>query len=132
MRQADAIRATDQATAAKGHLIGYACVSTEEQGTNPQRDESRGSRVRRDPRTCLRRRSVLAWCCAILEAEDANFRSLRDPIDTTTPQGMFWLQVRDAVARLERALIAERSKAGLHSAHPRPSARHALRVTRRI
>jgi DNA invertase Pin-like site-specific DNA recombinase len=28
-----------------------------------------------------------------LEASGAHFRSLRDPIDTTTPQGMFSLQV---------------------------------------
>ena len=36
-----------------------------------------------------------------------------DPIaiDTTTPQGMFSLQVLGAVAQLERALIAERTKA---------------------
>jgi DNA invertase Pin-like site-specific DNA recombinase len=44
---------------------------------------------------------------------------LRDPIDTTTPQGMFSLQVLGAVAQLERALIAERTKAGLRSARSR-------------
>jgi DNA invertase Pin-like site-specific DNA recombinase len=32
-------------------------------------------------------------------------------IDTSTPQGMFSLQVLGAVAQLERALIAERTKA---------------------
>jgi DNA invertase Pin-like site-specific DNA recombinase len=48
-----------------------------------------------------------------LAAKGAHFRSLRDPIDTTTPQGMFSLQVLGAVAQLERALIAERTKAGL-------------------
>jgi DNA invertase Pin-like site-specific DNA recombinase len=37
-----------------------------------------------------------------LEAKGAHFRSLRDPIDTTTPQGMFSLQVLGAVAQLER------------------------------
>ena len=41
-----------------------------------------------------------------LEASGAHFRSLRDPIDTSTPQGMFSLQVLGAVAQLERALIA--------------------------
>ena len=51
-----------------------------------------------------------------LEARGAHFRSLRDPIDTTTPQGMFSLQVLGAVAQLERALIAERTKAGLQAA----------------
>jgi hypothetical protein len=50
-----------------------------------------------------------------LEAAGAHFRSLRDPIDTTTPQGMFSLQVLSAVAQLERALIAERTKAGLRA-----------------
>jgi len=54
-----------------------------------------------------------------LERKGAHFRSLRDPIDTTTPQGMFSLQVLGAVAQLERALIADRSKAGLLSARAR-------------
>jgi len=54
-----------------------------------------------------------------LEKKGAHFRSLRDPIDTTTPQGMFSLQVLGAVAQLERALIADRSKAGLLSARER-------------
>jgi DNA invertase Pin-like site-specific DNA recombinase len=34
-----------------------------------------------------------------LEAKGAHFRSLRDPIDTTTPQGMFSLQVLGAGAQ---------------------------------
>lgn len=38
-----------------------------------------------------------------LTAKGAHFRSLRDPIDTPTPQGMFSLQVLGAVAQLERA-----------------------------
>jgi DNA invertase Pin-like site-specific DNA recombinase len=54
-----------------------------------------------------------------LEKKGAHFRSLRDPIDTTTPQGMFSLQVLGAVAQLERALISDRSKAGLASARAR-------------
>ncbi len=54
-----------------------------------------------------------------LEMLGAHVRSLRDPIDTTTPQGMFSLQVLGAVAQLERALIAERTKAGLRSARAR-------------
>src|SRR5476649_831025 len=54
-----------------------------------------------------------------LERKGAHFRSLRDPIDTTTPQGMFSLQVLGAAAQLERALIADRSKAGLLSARAR-------------
>ena len=54
-----------------------------------------------------------------LEAVGAHFRSLSDPIDTTTPQGMFSLQVLGAVAQLERALIAERTKSGLQAARAR-------------
>ncbi|MGO4568020.1 recombinase family protein [Rhizobium sp. 2YAF20] len=51
-----------------------------------------------------------------LEERGAHFRSIRDPIDTSTPQGMFSLQVLGAVAQLERALIAERTKAGIKAA----------------
>lgn len=51
-----------------------------------------------------------------LTKEGAHFRSLRDPIDTTTPQRMFSLQVLGAVAQLERSLISERTKAGIRTA----------------
>lgn len=44
---------------------------------------------------------------------------LLDPIDTSTPQGMFSLQVLGAVAQRERALIAERTKAGMKAAMAR-------------
>ena len=54
-----------------------------------------------------------------LEEEGAHFRSLHDPIDTITPQGMFSLQVLGAVAQLERALISERTKAGIKAARAR-------------
>lgn len=54
-----------------------------------------------------------------LEESRAHFRSLRDPIDTSTPQGMFSLQVLGAVAQLERALISERTKAGIKAARAR-------------
>jgi DNA invertase Pin-like site-specific DNA recombinase len=49
-------------------------------------------------------RSVSHLLAAIeeLECRRAHFRSLRDPIDTSTPQGMFSLQVLGAVAQLER------------------------------
>jgi len=75
-----------------------------------------------------------------LQEKGAYFRSLRDPIDTTTPQGMFSLQVLGAVAQLERALISERTKAGLQAARAKgriggnPGLRagnpEAIRVTR--
>jgi len=51
-----------------------------------------------------------------LEARGAFFRSLQDPIDTASPQGKFTLQVLGAAAEFERALIRERTKAGLVSA----------------
>jgi DNA invertase Pin-like site-specific DNA recombinase len=51
-----------------------------------------------------------------LEAKGAHFRSLQDPIDTSSPQGKFSLQVLGAAAEFERALIRERTKAGLASA----------------
>ncbi len=51
-----------------------------------------------------------------LEAKGAFFRSLTDPIDTASPQGKFTLQVLGATAEFERALIRERTKAGLASA----------------
>jgi len=54
-----------------------------------------------------------------LEAIGAHFKSLRDPIDTSTPQGKFALQVLGAAAELERALIRERTKAGLTAAKAR-------------
>jgi hypothetical protein len=121
-------------------LIGYARVSTEDQGTDPQSDELHASgadrsrpvlaRLLRDIRpgetlvvVRLDRlaRSVAHLLAVIeqLEAAGAHFRSLRDPIDTTTPQGMFSLQVLGAVAQLERALIAERTKSGLAAARAR-------------
>jgi DNA invertase Pin-like site-specific DNA recombinase len=113
-----------------GRLLGYARVSTEEQGTDPQLDELRdrlrrrpaGARPRGDPRPAgagapLARdrpretlvvvrldrlaRSVSHLLAVIeqLEAIGAHFRSLHDPIDATTPQGMFSLQVCSAPSR---------------------------------
>lgn len=51
-----------------------------------------------------------------IEAAGARFRSLRDPIDTGSPQGKFTLQVLGAAAEFERALIRERTRAGLAAA----------------
>ena len=54
-----------------------------------------------------------------LEAKGAFFRSLMDPIDTSSPQGKFTLQVLGAAAEFERALIRERTTAGLVEARQR-------------
>ncbi|MBF0561230.1 MAG: recombinase family protein [Alphaproteobacteria bacterium] len=54
-----------------------------------------------------------------LDAKGAGFRSLGDPIDTTSPQGRFTLQILGAVAEFERALIRELTVAGLAAARQR-------------
>jgi hypothetical protein len=54
-----------------------------------------------------------------LEAKKAHFRSLRDPIDTSTPQGIFSLQALGAVSQLERSLISERTRAGIKAVKAR-------------
>src|SRR5918997_5379170 len=54
-----------------------------------------------------------------LEEKGPHFKSLRDPIDTSTPQGVFSLQVLGAVAQLERSLISERTRAGIKAAKAR-------------
>jgi DNA invertase Pin-like site-specific DNA recombinase len=54
-----------------------------------------------------------------LEACGAGFRSLGDPIDTSGPSGTLVLQILGAVAEFERALIRERTLAGLAAARAR-------------
>lgn len=54
-----------------------------------------------------------------LEARGINFHSLTDAIDTGTPMGRFVYQIRNAFAELERALIIERTKAGMEAARRR-------------
>lgn len=61
----------------------------------------------------------LAHLLAVLDrlrAQGAAFRSLADPIDTAGPSGTLVLQILGAVAEFERALIRERTRAGLAAA----------------
>ena len=48
-----------------------------------------------------------------LEARGVRFKTLSQPIDTGTPIGRLLLHVLGAVAEIERALIAERTKRGM-------------------
>lgn len=54
-----------------------------------------------------------------VKARGAGFRSLTEPIDTSSPMGEFVLQILGAVAQLERALIHERCEAGRVAAKAR-------------
>jgi Resolvase, N terminal domain len=54
-----------------------------------------------------------------LQGRGVFFRSLRDPVDTASPQGLFTLQVLGAAAQLERALIRERTRSGMRAAAAR-------------
>jgi DNA invertase Pin-like site-specific DNA recombinase len=49
----------------------------------------------------------------------AGFKSLTEPIDTTSPVGEFIIQILGSVAQLERALIRERAIAGQVAAYKR-------------
>src|SRR6478609_3999705 len=56
-----------------------------------------------------------------LQGRGVFFRSLKDPVDTASPQGLFTLQVLGAAAQLERALIRERTRSGMRAAAARGS-----------
>jgi DNA invertase Pin-like site-specific DNA recombinase len=51
-----------------------------------------------------------------LRLRNIGFRSLTESIDTTTPQGVLIFHMFSALAEFERALIRERTRAGLKSA----------------
>lgn len=52
-----------------------------------------------------------------LSAARCSFRSLTEPLDTTSPIGVFTMQVLGAVAQLERSMIRERCIAGQLAAY---------------
>jgi DNA invertase Pin-like site-specific DNA recombinase len=54
-----------------------------------------------------------------LEALGVDFISLEDGLDTSTPVGRFFFQVRGAFAEYERELIRERTRAGIAAAKRR-------------
>src|SRR5216684_1815338 len=60
-------------------------------------------------------RDVLAIMERLVETE-AGFRSVTEAIDTTTPAGRMMMQMVGAFAEFERAMLRERTKAGLDSA----------------
>ena len=51
-----------------------------------------------------------------IEAAGAGFRSLTEAIDTTTPAGRMMMQMVGSFAEFERAMIRERTSAGLAQA----------------
>jgi DNA invertase Pin-like site-specific DNA recombinase len=51
-----------------------------------------------------------------IEAADAGFRSLTEAVDTTGPAGRMMMQMLGAFAEFERAMIRERTSAGLAAA----------------
>lgn len=53
------------------------------------------------------------------EERGIEFLVLTEGIDTTTPMGRCFFQIRNAFAELERSLISERTKAGLEVARKR-------------
>ncbi len=54
-----------------------------------------------------------------INAAGATFRSLTEPIDTTTPAGKLMYSILGAVAEFERSIIRERVTAGIHASMSR-------------
>ena len=54
-----------------------------------------------------------------IEAKGADFRSLAEDIDTTTPAGRLVFHVFASIAEFERGRIAERTREGLQAARKR-------------
>ena len=54
-----------------------------------------------------------------IQQRGIQFKSITDSIDTSTAAGRFFFHVMAALAEMERELIRERTKAGLHAARAR-------------
>lgn len=52
-----------------------------------------------------------------IENMGADFRSLTENIDTSTPAGRMMMQIVGSFAEFERAMLRERTKSGLAAAH---------------
>jgi DNA invertase Pin-like site-specific DNA recombinase len=85
-------------------------------------------------------RDVLTIMERLTEAQ-AGFRSLTEAIDTTTPAGRMMMQMVGAFAEFERAMLRERTKAGLESARqkgriggrrPKLSSEQRAEITRTV
>ena len=63
--------------------------------------------------------SFLIELIETLRQRGAGFRSITDGIDTTTPSGTLVFHIMGALAEFERALIAERTRAGMAAARKR-------------
>lgn len=63
--------------------------------------------------------SHLVRSMAALGAHGINFRSLSDPIDTSSAGGRLVLAMMGALAEFERSLIVERTQAGIQAAKKR-------------
>lgn|ERR1700694_3384168 len=55
-----------------------------------------------------------------IQEAKAGFRSLTEAIDTTTPAGRMMMQMIGSFAEFERAMLQERTRAGLESARVAP------------
>ena len=68
------------------------------------------------PRPGLVLSSSAQTCHGFREPCHAGFRSLKEAVDTTTPAGRMMMQMVGAFAEFERAMLKERTKAGLDAA----------------
>jgi DNA invertase Pin-like site-specific DNA recombinase len=57
--------------------------------------------------------SAAGWYTQVFCNNEAGFRSLTEVIDITTPAGRMMIQMVGAFAEFERAMLRERTKAGL-------------------
>ena len=74
---------------------------------------------------CRARSKELLFILDKVEKTGAGFRSLTENIDSTTASGRMMMQMLGAFAEFERAMVRERTQAGLRSA--RAQGRHGGR-----